>query len=140
MWSKRGSALDRAQRELIGGYLAKARDKARVARELFSKSHWDDAVSRAYYAAFHAAQAALLAEGQRAESHKGVVTLFGLLLVKTGKLDKKWGKFLANLKDDREAGDYEALSYLDEETARRAVQEAEAFVNTVEQYMGRLSE
>ena len=49
-------------------------------------------------------------------------------------------KFLANLKDDREAGDYEALSYLDEETARRAVQEAEAFVKTVEQYMGRLVE
>ena len=89
MWSKRGSALDKAQRELIDGYLAKARDKARVARELFSKSHWDDAVSRAYYAAFHAAQAALLAEGQRVESHTGVVTLFGLLLVKTGKFDKK---------------------------------------------------
>lgn len=93
MWSKRGSALDKAQRELIDGYLAKARDKARVARELFSKSHWDDAVSRAYYAAFHAAQAALLAEGQRVESHTGVVTLFGLLLVKTGKFDKKWASF-----------------------------------------------
>jgi len=37
--------------------------------------------------------------------------LFGMLLVKTGKFEKKWGKFLANLKDDREAGDYDALSY-----------------------------
>lgn len=131
--------MDKTQRELIAGYLAKARDKAQVARELLSKNHWDDAVSRAYYAAFHAAQAALLAEGQQAESHKGVVTLFGLLLVKTGKFEKQWGKFLANLKDDREAGDYEALSYLDEGTARRAVQEAEAFVKAVEQYLSRLA-
>jgi uncharacterized protein (UPF0332 family) len=52
--------------------------------------------------------------------------------VKTGKFDKKWGKFLANLKDDRETSDYEALSWMDEETAARAVQEAEGFVATVE--------
>jgi uncharacterized protein (UPF0332 family) len=127
--------LDKAQRELIRGYLAKAREKARVARELCAKGEWDDAISRAYYAAYHAAQAALLTEGQRGDTHKGVVMLFGLMLVKTGKLDKKWGKFLANLKDDREAGDYDALSFLDEDTARRAVRESEEFVATVEQYV-----
>ena len=96
--------MDDATRALIQSYLAKARDKARVARELRDHGDWDDAVSRAYYAAFHAAQAALLTEGQRADTHRGVVVLFGLLLVKTGKLDRRWGKFLANLKDDREAG------------------------------------
>lgn len=45
------------------------------------------------------------------------------------------GKFLSNLKDDREAGDYDALSYLDEDTARRAVREAGEFVAAVEQYV-----
>lgn len=130
--------MDKAQRELIRGYLAKAREKVRVARDLYAKGEWDDAISRAYYAAYHAAQAALLTEGQRGDTHKGVVMLFGLLLVKTGKLDKKWGKFLSNLKDDREAGDYDALSYLDEDTACRAVHEAEAFVEAVEQYLSRI--
>ena len=132
--------MDRAQRAIIQSYLAKARDKAHVARELSNKGYWDDAVSRAYYAAFHAAQAALLTEGQRGESHNGVVMLFGMLLVKTGKFEKKWGKFLANLKDDREAGDYEALSYLDEDTASRSVQEAEEFVRAVEGYIHWLAE
>lgn len=130
--------MDKAQRELIRGYLTKAREKVRVARDLCAKGEWDDAISRAYYAAYHAAQAALLTEGQRGDTHKGVVMLFGLLLVKTGKLDKKWGKFLSNLKDDREAGDYDALSYLDEDTARRAVREAEAFVKAVEQYLSQI--
>ena len=55
----------------------------------FDQGYGDDAVSRAYYVAFHAAQAALLTEGQRGESYKGVVMLFGLLLVKTGKFEKK---------------------------------------------------
>ncbi|MEW6248879.1 MAG: HEPN domain-containing protein [Nitrospirota bacterium] len=127
--------MDKAQQELIRGYLAKAREKSRVARDLCAKGEWDDAISRAYYAAYHAAQAALLTEGQRADTHKGVVTLFGLLLVKTGKLDKKWGKLLSNLKDDREAGDYDALSYLDEDTARRAVREADEFVAAIERYV-----
>jgi uncharacterized protein (UPF0332 family) len=131
--------LDRAQQELIRGYLAKAREKARVARDLYAKGEWDDAISRAYYAAYHAAQAALLTEGQRADTHKGVVTLFGLLLVKTGKLDKRWGKLLSNLKDDRETGDYDALSYLDEETARRAVREADEFVAAVDRYIAGLA-
>jgi hypothetical protein len=127
--------LDKAQRELIRGYLEKAQAKLRVAKDLLAGKEWDDAVSRAYYAAFHTAQAALLTEGQRGDTYKGVVTLFGLLLVKTGKLDKKFGKLLSNLKDDREAGDYEALSYLDEETARRAVREAEEFVGAVGSYL-----
>lgn len=130
--------MDNTQRELIRGYLSKARDKARVARELLAKGEWDDAVSRAYYAAFHAAQAALLTEGQRGETHKGLITLFGFLLVKTGKFDKKWGKFLASLKDDREAGDYDALSWIDEATAQRAVYEADEFVASVERYIGSL--
>ena len=56
----------------------------------------------------------------------------------TGKLDRRWGKFLANLKDDREAGDYDPLSYVDEETARRAVAEAEEFVAAVARYVDRL--
>lgn len=131
--------MDKAQRELLRGYLAKAQAKLRVARDLYAKGDWDDAVSRAYYAAFHAAQATLLTEGQQADSHKGVVIMFGLLLVKTGKFDRKWGKFLANLKDDREAGDYDALSYLDQETAGRAVREAEAFVAAVETYVKSLA-
>jgi uncharacterized protein (UPF0332 family) len=127
--------LDRPTQELIRSYLAKARDKVRVARELRDRREWDDAVSRAYYAAFHAAQAALLTEGQRADTHRGMVIPFGLLLVKTGKFDRRWGKFLANLKDDREAGDYDPLSYVDEETAHRAVREAEEFVAHVERYV-----
>ncbi len=74
--------------------------------------------------------------GHQAETHRGLLTLFSLVLVKTGKFEKKWGKFLANLKDDREAGDYEALSYLDEQTASRALTEAEEFVGKVEVFLG----
>ena len=46
-------------------FLAKARQKLRVAEDLLDLGHWDDAVSRAYYSMFYAAEALLEGEGLR---------------------------------------------------------------------------
>ncbi len=131
--------MEAATKALIDGYLQKAEKKLEVAGKLFNSGDYDDAVSRAYYAAFHTAQALLLSEGETAESHKGVVTLFGLLFVKTGKFGKNLGKYLANLKDDRESGDYEIFSYIDRETAETAVNEAREFLREGRLYLENIS-
>ena len=68
--------------------MAKAKDKLRVGEQLLASGDYEDAVSRAYYAAFHCAQALLLWEGLSANTHQGVVSLFGLHFAKTGKLRK----------------------------------------------------
>ena len=81
--------MESTTKALIIGYIQKANKKLEVAEKLLKSSDYDDAVSRAYYAVFHAAQALLLTEGERAETHKGIVMLFGLLFVKTGKFSKK---------------------------------------------------
>jgi hypothetical protein len=127
--------LDLATKELIKGYLEKAEKKLKVAEKLLRSDDYEDAVSRAYYAVFHAAQALLLTEGERAGTHKGVVTLFGLLFVKTGKFKKDLGKYLANLKDERESGDYEVFSYIDRETAETAIEEAKEFIKETQAYL-----
>ena len=129
--------MDKSTASLLQGSLEKAKEKLRVAEQLLRSGDYDDAVSRAYYAAFHAAQAALLTEGLTATTHQGLVNLFGLHLVKTEKLPKQLGKCLANLKDDREHSDYEIYSAIDRETAERAVQEAKAFWAAVETYVKR---
>lgn len=123
---------------LIEGYIEKAQRKLEVAERLFKSGDFEDAVSRASYAAFHTAQALLLTEGERAETHKGVITLFGLLFVKTGKFSKNFGKYLANLKDDRERGDYEVFSFIDEETAEKAIKEAREFLNEARDYLQKI--
>ena len=127
--------MDLGTKELIKGYLEKAERKLKVAEKLLRSDDYEDAVSRAYYAVFHAAQGLLLTEGERAETHKGVVTLFGLLFVKTGKFKKDLGKYLANLKDERESGDYEVFSYIDRETAETAIEEAKEFVRETQAYL-----
>lgn len=130
--------MDLTTKALIGGYLQKAGKKLEVAERLFESGDYDDSVSRAYYAVFHASQALLLSEGEKAVTHKGVVTLFGLLFVKTGKFSRNFGKYLANLKDDRESGDYEVFSYIDEETAENALDEAKEFLKEARSYLEKL--
>lgn len=127
--------MDKGTESLLQGYLEKSKDKLQVAEELLRSGHFEDAVSRAYYSVFHAAQAVLLTEGLSADTHQGLVNLFGLHLVKTGKFEKRFGKYLANLKDDRETSDYEVYSTIDQETAEHAVREAREFLKAAEGYL-----
>lgn len=92
-------------------------------------------MSRAYYAIYHAAQAALLTEGLRAESHRGLATLFGLHLVETNKLPKKLAKYLKNVRDDREESDYEVFSSIDSEVSQAALREAEEFLQGIKEFL-----
>ncbi|MCI0371790.1 MAG: HEPN domain-containing protein [candidate division NC10 bacterium] len=89
--------MDEGTRALLQAHLEKARQKHEAAVALLKAGFFEDAVSRAYYAAFHAAQAALLTEGQQAETHKGLSTLFGLFFVKTGRIEKRFGRYLAKI-------------------------------------------
>ena len=133
------SRLHSTSEQLIEAYLEKARQKLGVARRLRDSGDHDDAVSRAYYAAFHAAKALLTSAGEQPRTHHGAVTLFNLLFVKTGKISKRAGRFFANLKDDRESADYELFSYADADTAQVAVEEAESIVAEATSYLKRLA-
>ncbi len=130
--------MDKVTKELIIGYIEKSQKKLEAAEKLFDLGYYEDAVSRVYYAVFHIVQALLLTEGEKAETHKGIVTLFGLLFIKTGRFKKDLGRYLANLKDDRESGDYEILSYIDRETAEKALKEGKEFIEEVLEYLKNL--
>lgn len=127
--------MDESQIKLIGATLAKADKKLKTAKLLLKEQEYDDSASRAYYAAFHAAQAVLFSEGFEADSHYGLKMLFGLNFVKAGKIEVEYGKLLSNLKDDREEGDYDVVSFIDRETAEKAVKEAEKFVARMKIYL-----
>ena len=72
----------------------RARAKLATAQRLLASEDWDDAISRAYYAAYHAAHALLLVVGLEPKSPAGTVSLFGFHFIKTGQLDAKLGRAL----------------------------------------------
>ena len=127
--------MDKEIVSLLKASLDKAEDKLETAEMLLKTKKYADAVSRAYYAAFHAAKAVLLTEGLSTNTHHGLMNLFGLHFVKTGKVGKKFGKYLNNLKDDRENSDYDIFSVIDAKVAEVAIKEAKEFVAEMQRYL-----
>jgi uncharacterized protein (UPF0332 family) len=80
--------------DLIIVQIEKGKEKLGAAKALLREGFIDDAISRAYYCMFHAASAVLLAEGITVDSHSALKTMFGLHFIKTGKIDKKYGRWL----------------------------------------------
>jgi hypothetical protein len=127
--------LDKSLSERLDSHLRKADEKLAIAAKLIEWGGYDDAVSRAYYSVFHAAKAMLACQGFEADTHTGVKTLFHLHFVKSKRIEAKFGRYLTNLKDDREEGDYDVVSTVDEEVARNALQEATEFVAEAKRFL-----
>ena len=115
----------------IAANLERAEQSIRAARQLASGEYYDFAASRAYYAAFYAATAALLSEGFDSSKHSGVIASIHRRFVKAGRLDKEHGKALNWLFELRSIGDYGATAHVSAQETEQAIQAAEGFLNAV---------
>jgi uncharacterized protein (UPF0332 family) len=105
-----------------------------AARLLAGKGFEAQAVSRAYFAAFFAAEAALLAVGETRSKHSGVLSAFVHLLVRGGQLDEEIGRLLRSLFERRNEADYSPVAVPTEE-ADAAIRDAERVVSAVETWL-----
>jgi uncharacterized protein (UPF0332 family) len=112
--------------------LQRAGQSIQAARELVAREYFDFAASRAYYAAFYAASAALLFEGVESNKHSGAIAMVHQRLVKTGKLDKQQGKELNWLFELRSVGDYGVVIHVSQQDAERAICVAQDFVRSID--------
>ncbi len=116
------------------GGLARCREELAAARLLADKGFSAQAVSRAYFAAFFAAETALLALGETRSKHSGVVAAFVHLLVRRGDLDKDTGRLLRSLFERRNEADYAPVPVPPDE-ADAAIGDAEHVVTAVERWL-----
>jgi hypothetical protein len=105
-----------------------------AARLLGGKGFEAQAVSRAYFAAFFAAEAALLALGETRSKHSGVVSAFVYRLVRSGQVEKEIGRLLRSLFERRNEADYSPVDVPPEE-ADAAIRDAERVVNAVQTWL-----
>lgn len=110
--------------------MARARTELAAAALLADNGFGAQAVSRAYYAAFYAAEAALSRLGETRAKHSGVVSATGRLLVRERGVDERAGRLLRSLFERRSQADY-GLAEVSDEEARRAVNDAEAVVDVI---------
>ena len=113
--------------------VARSRQELEAARLLANGGFGAQAVSRAYYAAFYAAQAALEILGETRSKHSGVLSAFGSRVVREGGLSEDMGRILRSLFERRNAADY-GDEVPPRAEADAAIGDAARFVEAVESW------
>jgi uncharacterized protein (UPF0332 family) len=92
----------------------------------------EDAVSRAYYAVFHACCALLASIGRTVRTHDGLRAVIGEHFVRPGKLPVKFGRLLARIAADRNDADYNCAASFGAQDATECLDAARELLDAVE--------
>jgi len=108
-----------------------------AAELLAGQQFFRQAVTRMYFAAFHAAQGLLAAHGIEAATHEGVQRLIGLHFVVPGLLPKEAGRALSSLLARRHEADYRLLVDVDASTWLAARTDGLTFLAAILEHVAR---
>lgn len=108
-------------KEFAAGEWQRAQRTLRSAEILIS-SDPESAVSRAYYAAFHALTALFALRGQSFSKHSGLRAALHKDLIHSGQWATELGKDYDFLMDLRETGDYGGIERVTEQDTQRAIE------------------
>ena len=130
---RRRIAVKNKLKEKIDKKLQKSHRKLETATQLLERGRYEDAISRAYYAMYHAALALLMTKNIAPRTHKGVSLMLNLHFITPGLLDRSYGRMFSYAQDLRESSDYEDEYEGTEEDAKAVIEEAIEFVKKMEE-------
>ena len=128
----------KASSENLQAMLKKAERKLVVAKKDLESGFFDDASSRSYYAAYHAAVAVLAERGLSFSSHGQTLGAFNREFVKTGLFPPDTSQILQRLFQNRQVGDYEWGIEVDQATAEKDLAVAESFVRACREHLKKI--
>ncbi len=93
---------------------------------LAKNGRWNSCVNRLYYSSFYLISALLYKNNIKATTHNGIKIQFYKNYIKSGILDKKYGKLFSHLFDWRQETDYADFIDFKEETVKPLIDEVKA--------------
>jgi uncharacterized protein (UPF0332 family) len=120
--------------------LENAKEKLVSAKLLHENNQYKDSISRSYYAMFSAARALLATKRADSSKHSGILSLFNQLFVKTGIVNRRMGRILAEAKEMREDSDYEDFVIVSNEEVEKQIKDAEVFIKEIEEVLKKKDE
>jgi len=99
---------------------------------MIQNKKWNTAINRLYYSCFYAVLAVLLNNDIETRTHNGARTKFSNEFIKTGVLDKKYGRLFSKLFDYRQKGDYGDLFDFDDKIVLPLVDQVKDFLAGIE--------
>ncbi|MCL4515571.1 MAG: HEPN domain-containing protein [Firmicutes bacterium] len=127
--------MDQALIDNIKANVKLSKENLEEARVLLEQELWRGCISRAYYAMFHLAQAALLTKGIERTKHSATISAFGELFAKPGLIDRSFHKDLQFVFEQRQDADYDTLSSFDKELATDVFNRARKFASHLEAWI-----
>lgn len=125
-------SLSDTEREiLIQLHIEKAQNFLNQADEMRGLNHWDMAINRYYYASFHALHALFVAHQLVAHTHDGLITIFGKEFVQSGKVERKYGRYLSRMEQLRKLADYNCTTSVTEDEVAELAQPAHKLIDVV---------
>jgi uncharacterized protein (UPF0332 family) len=117
--------------EYIDYRLKRASDTLNDAKLLAENGSWNSSINRLYYACFYAVSALLFSQSIEPKTHKGVRIKLMSEFIKTGKVEKEFGKLYSDLFDWRQEGDYSDFVQFDKELTLPLIQKSEKFITII---------
>jgi uncharacterized protein (UPF0332 family) len=115
--------------------IEKAEESLQGASILAREKMYAFAVSRAYYAVFYSAEAALITKNLMSSSHKSIITLFNREFIRTKLLPQEIYKVINNLNNERQSADYYYFASYTSEECEECIVQATSFVDAVRTYI-----
>jgi uncharacterized protein (UPF0332 family) len=100
-----------------------------------NNERWNAVINRLYYSCYYAVIAVLLKSNVETQTHDGARTQFSLHYIKSGKVDKKFGKLFSKMFDFRQKGDYGDLYDYDEIIVKPLIDEVQNFIKELEKFV-----
>jgi len=115
--------------------MKKSRRALAAAQNHLTSGDFDFASSKAYYAVFHAMQAALLTKELSFSKHSGVISAFNQYFIKTGVFPKDFSEKIEMLFKERQIGDYDYDPGISFEDAAEDIKASETIINAIQDFL-----
>lgn len=112
--------------------IEKAKDTLKEAEGIATLGYWNAVVNRLYYACYYMTSALLIKNNYAAQTHSGIIRLFGLNFVTKGIISKESGRFYSKLFELRQTGDYDDLYLLTEEDVKPLIEPARNYIDEIQ--------
>lgn len=111
--------------------LQKAEATLEEAKGNMQMQYWAVVANRVYYAAYYAVSALLIYNGFDAQTHGGIIRLFGLHFISKGIISRESGRLYSKLFELRQTGDYDDVYMLSKEDVDNLIEPTQNLINEV---------
>ncbi len=116
-------------------WMEKAWESYEAAKSEYTANRLSTAVRNLYYGCFYALTSVFYEQGKSFRKHTAVRAALHRDLIKTGKINAKWGRFYNRIFDRRQEGDYEPMVKFESKQIERFLHDAEQFIRVLEKML-----